>query len=95
MANLHFATNKNWYVNFGPYVGFLLSAKESDDNIDVKNYFNSTDFGLAAGIGVKIPISNTAKLFFEFEFQGGVTNITTSSDAVQSERSSLNIGINL
>jgi len=96
MANWHFGRNRNWYLNFGPYAGFLLSAKETNDNIDVKNAFSSTDFGLALGIGLKIPISNNVKFFIEAEGQGGATNITAdnSGSTVQSERSSLNIGIN-
>lgn len=95
MANWHFARNRNWYLHFGPYVGFLLSAKETTDNIDTKSAFSSTDFGFAAGIGVKIPLSNSLNLFFEVEGQGGATNLTnnTSGGTLQSERSSVNIGI--
>ena len=96
MANWHFARNRNWYLNFGPYVGFLLSAKETNDNVDVKDAFNSTDVGFALGIGVKIPLSNKVKLFIEAEGQGGGTNITTdnSGPTIQTGRSSLNIGLN-
>lgn len=95
MANWHFARNRNWYLHFGPYVGFLMSAKETTDNIDTKSAFSSTDFGFAAGIGVKIPLSNSVKLFFELEGQGGATNLTNdnSGGTIQSERSSINIGI--
>jgi len=96
MANWHFARNRNWYLNFGPYVGFLLSAKDVSDNIDIKSSLNSTDVGLALGIGVKIPLSNNVKLFFEVEGQGGGTNIQgdNSGPTLQTERSSLNIGLN-
>lgn len=96
MANWHFAPNRNWYLNFGPYIGFLQSAKETTDNIDTKSAFNSTDFGLGFGIGVKIPLSNSVKLFFELEGQSGVSNlnIDNSGSTLQSERSSINIGIN-
>jgi len=98
MANWHFARTKNWYLNFGPYIGFLTSAKGTDgaNTIDVKDYFNSVDGGIALGIGVKIPISDRAKFFIEYDGQGGVTNISKESggDNFQNLRESFNIGIN-
>ena len=97
LANWHFGRTRNWYLNFGPYVGILTGAKESTDDIDVKQVFNTTDFGLDLGIGVKIPLSNKAKLFFEYDGQGGVTNIFKDSDdgsSVQNVRTSINVGLN-
>jgi len=95
MANWHFGRTRNWYLNFGPYVGFLLSAKEDAENTNVKDFFNSTDAGIDLGIGVKIPVSNKAKFFIEVDGQGGVSNIiAVSSDgsSVQNARSSINVG---
>jgi len=49
------------------------------------------------GIGVKIPISNRAKIFFEYDGQGGLTNIFKDNgdySSVQTLRSSINAGIN-
>ena len=97
LANWHFGRTRNWYLNFGPYVGILTGAKESTDDIDVKQVFNTTDFGLDLGIGVKIPLSNKAKLFFEYDGQGGVTNIFKDSEdgsSVQNVRTSINVGLN-
>jgi len=100
MANWHFGRTRNWYLNFGPYAGFLLNASvssnPSQNGGDVKSYFNSTDFGLALGIGVKFPLSDKVKLFIEDDGQAGVTNIFKSTDgsSLQSARSSLNIGFN-
>lgn len=96
MANWHFGQKRNWYLNFGPYAGFLLSAKESSHDTDVKDGFSNSDFGLALGIGVKIPISNKLKLSFEYEGQGGFNDIFKENDysAVRNTRSSFNIGIN-
>ena len=67
MANWHFGKTRNWYLNFGPYVGILTSASETASNTDLKNYLNSTDFGLALGIGVKIPVSEKVKVVFEYD----------------------------
>ncbi|MGZ3753330.1 MAG: porin family protein [Mucilaginibacter sp.] len=95
MANWHFGRVRNWYLNFGPYVGFLLNATESTNSgLPVKDAFNSTDFGLALGIGVKFQVSNNVKMFIEAEGQSGVTSIFKDSggQTVTSERSSINIG---
>lgn len=94
MANWHFGHRRNWYLNFGPYAGILLSAKERQDNIDVKSEFNTADFGLDLGIGIKFPIGQNANLFIEADGQGGVTNIFKNSNGGTAEnaRSSLNFG---
>lgn len=96
MANWHFGNKKEWYLNFGPYLGFLLSAKDTQFDADMKKFFNTTDFGLAAGIGVKIPISNKLKFFAEIEGQGGFTDINKEPDysSLTNSRSSINVGLN-
>jgi opacity protein-like surface antigen len=94
MANWHFGRTRNWFIDFGPYLGFLASSNETSHSADVSPLFNSTDVGISLGIGVKIPVSNKAKLFFEYEGQGGFTNVFTQSDGTyQNIRSSLNFGV--
>jgi hypothetical protein len=94
LANWHFGRTRNVYLDFGPYVGFLLNAKDNIGDTDLKPFFNSTDAGLDVGIGFKFPVSNTAKFFVEFDGQAGVTNIVANSggSSVQSARSSINVG---
>ncbi|TBX70047.1 PorT family protein [Flavobacterium silvisoli] len=96
MANWHFGNNRNWYLDFGPYFGFLLNAEDSRFGTDITDSFNTNDFGLAVGIGVKIPVSKKIKIFFEFEGQGGFNDIFKENDysAVTNSRSSLNFGMN-
>lgn len=96
MANWHFGKKRNWYLNFGPYFGFLLNAQETQFGTDLTDYFNTSDFGLSLGIGVKIPVSNKLKLFFEFDGQGGLSDISinTQNGAITNSRSSLNVGLN-
>jgi opacity protein-like surface antigen len=96
MANWHFGSKRNWFLEFGPYMGFLLNAEEVRFGTDVTDSFNSTDFGLALGIGVKIPLSDKLKLFFEYEGQGGMADIFKQNEfaRVTNSRSSLNIGLN-
>jgi hypothetical protein len=94
MASWHFGRMKNLYIDFGPYIGVLLSANETNDNANVKPYFNNTDFGFDFGIGAKFPVSKNVKFFVEGEAQAGVLNVFKQGDgsAIQSERSSINIG---
>jgi Outer membrane protein beta-barrel domain len=95
MANWHFGRTRNWYLNFGPYMGILLNTSESSNSgIDIKSAFNTNDFGLAAGIGVKFPVANHVKLFVEADGQSGFTNIFKVSDGstVHNTRSSFNAG---
>jgi len=96
MANWHFGNKRNWFLEFGPYMGFLLNANETKFGTDVTDAFNTNDLGLAVGIGVKIPVSDKLKLFFEYEGQGGFNDIFKQNDysAVTNSRSSLNIGLN-
>jgi len=95
MANWHFGSNRNWYLNFGPYVGFLVSAEDSKLGLDLKDGFKSTDFGFAFGIGYKFEIDDNIKLFIEYDAQSGLTDIfeVNNGDAVRNGRSSLNLGV--
>lgn len=96
MANFHFGKKRNWYLNAGPYAGFLTSAKETRFDLDLKNSFQSTDFGLDLGIGVKIPVSDKAKIYIEYDDQTGFSDIfkQSTTSAVRNSRGSFNVGVN-
>lgn len=99
MANWHFGRTKNWYLNFGPYVGFLLNAEDTTFNFDLTEGFNNTDAGLAFGIGVKIPVSEYLKIFIEYDGQSGFTEIFNEVDGnnsatITNSRGAFNVGIN-
>ncbi|WP_309641326.1 porin family protein [Flavobacterium sp.] len=95
MANWHFGRKKNWYLNFGPYIGFLMSANETRFDTDLKDGFNTTDFGLSVGIGVKIPVSDKLKISLEYDEQDGLSDVFKSSGkTVTNSRFSLNVGVN-
>lgn len=95
MANFHFGRNYNWFVNFGPYVGFLVNASATDIDLDLTDAFNETDYGVAFGIGVKVPVNDKAKILFEYQAQSGFNEIFDVNDGptIRNGRSSLNIGI--
>lgn len=96
MANWHFGGKRNWYLNFGPYVGFLMTAEETTFNTDIKDVFNTTDAGLALGIGVKIPLNDKLKLFIEYDGQYGFGEIFKDSfgERITGSRDAFNIGLN-
>jgi opacity protein-like surface antigen len=96
MANWHFGKKRNWYLNFGPYAGYLAGAKATDISVDVKDFFHNVDFGLAAGIGTKIRLSNNLKLLIEYDDQEGLIDIfkVNSGSAVRNSRASINVGLN-
>lgn len=99
MANLHFGKKRNWYVDFGPYVGFLLDAENNTTGSSIKNVLNPIDFGFAYGIGVKIPINNNLKFFAEIDEQVGFKNIFKdfnydyNNEYGLNIRGSLNVGL--
>lgn len=98
MANWHFGKTRNWYLNFGPYVGFLLSAKTTNGNYDVKPLFNSVDAGIDFGIGIKFPVADKTKIFLELGGQGGLANVAavipTNNNNFQNSVSNFRVGIN-
>lgn len=95
MANFHFGRQRDWYVNFGPYLGFLTSAEAVDPNVDVSDFINNEDFGFAYGIGYKFLLNKNLKMFFEFEGQSGINDIFEDdlSGRVLNNRFSLNTGL--
>lgn len=95
MANWHFGSTRKWYLNFGPYIGILLNAEDSELGLDLKESFKSTDIGLALGIGYKFNIAENTKLYIEYDEQAGFTDIfeENNGDAISNRRSSFNVGI--
>jgi opacity protein-like surface antigen len=96
MANWHFGRKRNWYLNFGPYAGFLLGANETTNNRNVKEAFNTTDFGISFGIGVKIPVSDQLKISLEYDEQDGFLDVFKVNSGLEAKnsRGSFNIGVN-
>jgi len=96
MANWHFGRTRNWYLNFGPYVGILINAKLTASADDAKALFNTVDGGLAAGIGIKFPVAPHTKLFIEINGQGGASDIVKNNTdaALRNSVSQINVGLN-
>ncbi|GGK32570.1 hypothetical protein GCM10007962_28640 [Yeosuana aromativorans] len=97
-ANWHFGKTRNWYLNFGPAVAIILSAKSDlsgGQTIDVKDYVSGTDIGIALGIGYKFDINDNFQLCIDYQGYGGIINIDNSNNLpydIRNSRSSFNIG---
>ena len=84
-----YATEK-FYVEAGPQIGFLMSAEaESEDTVsfggvtesestttDVKEFTNSTDFGLGLGLGYNF----TENIGAGLRYTAGLSDIYKDSD---------------
>jgi hypothetical protein len=68
-------------IHAGPQMGILMSAKEefNGESEDVKDDYKSTDIGIAAGLGIDLPMG----LNFGFRFVKGMSNIVDSDDYKQ------------
>lgn len=98
MANWHFGPQKRWYVNLGPYVGVLLSAKDTKFNTDMKEIINNFDAGIALGAGFKKKLTKQLRLFAEVDVQNGFVNIFKESPdsylkAEKNRRLAFNVGL--
>lgn len=93
MANWHFGKKRNWYLNFGPYMGILTTANSSD-NTNIKSGLHTFDGGAALGIGVKIPLSERCKLLLEYQGQGGFSNIFKVCETEALSARNINVGFN-
>lgn len=64
----------------GPAVGFLMSAKAkatvdgTEEDMDIKDYLKSIDFGVAFGAGVDFAVGEKGKITFDARYTLGLTN---------------------
>ncbi|WP_299683642.1 porin family protein [uncultured Dokdonia sp.] len=63
---------KGLSLEAGPQIGFLLSAKNTDTDANIKDAFTNVDFGL--GLGVGYTLNNG--LFFNARYNLGIANIS-------------------
>jgi opacity protein-like surface antigen len=70
MVNWHFGESA---IGILVLLGFfLIGAKETTFGANIKDDFNTIDFGLSLGVGVKIPVSTKLKISIEYEEQAGL-----------------------
>lgn len=82
LATWHIGVEKLWFVNVGPYIGFLTSASNDYDHKDLKSAYKSTEEGVHAGLGIQFPLSlknDRTKIFFEYNWEFGASNVLVNS----------------
>jgi hypothetical protein len=95
-----FGKKVNFFVNAGPYVGYLLNktdkykSKSLDHKESSMNGFNNWDFGVSAGIGIGIPINDYWVVSLEARNYTGLINISTyGGDNIKTNTTDLRVGI--
>lgn len=84
MFKATFGQKLKYFINAGPYAGVLLSriyereAGEINSAMKFKSTatFKPVDFGIAAGLGVKYPISDQININLEVRQNSGFLNIS-------------------
>ena len=85
LAKGTFGGKVKFFVNGGPYFGFLLSATTTTtlhynsgqmetSSSNQLNEFNSFDMGVSGGIGIEVPI-NRVSIGLELRYNQGILNI--------------------
>jgi hypothetical protein len=97
-ANWHFGKNRNWYLNFGPAISFLMNAEaefSDGSTLDIKDFVPSFDIGLGVGIGYKFDITENFQLYIDYQGYGGFIDLDDANNipfSITNSRSSFNIG---
>lgn len=85
LGSFTFGQKLRYFVNMGPYYGFLISAITETKNIeghpDTKSeyteYYKRSDWGISAGLGIAIPIASKFSLSLEVRNNLGLSQINT------------------
>jgi outer membrane protein W len=77
----------------GPSFGFLTSAKAED--VDVKNQFNSSDFGITAGAGINYRLVKNSWFTADVNYLHGISNVAkVGSEKNHNRNIGVNVGVN-
>jgi hypothetical protein len=89
-ANWHFGSTRKWNLNFGPSIGFLMSAKANDT--DINNLVNPTQYGLNFGIGYRIEIQKNIGILIDYQGMSGSSDISKASGNLTNVYSTFDVG---
>lgn len=90
MVKYNFSNNKSFYVNGGPFLGYLLKSGATttlnieglnNDDIDDTKFKKSLDYGLSAGIGKEFKLKGDHDIYIEIRENLGLAN-TSKSDYI-------------
>jgi len=80
-------------IHAGPQIGILASAKADfgQGDEDVKDQLKGTDIGIAAGLGIDLPMG----LNFGFRFVKGMSNILDDADGSDYKQKNYNLQLSV
>jgi hypothetical protein len=88
MAKYSFGNKNSFYVNGGPFVGYLLKSNVTNDlektdgldngSVKTTSFNNKADFGLSIGLGKTIELNEGNSIFIEIRENLGLTNTSKS-----------------
>lgn len=103
LVKASFGKKTQFFINAGPYGGFLLSAKgrfiySGQDNNQTETFTNSVqrwDFGIASGIGIAIPIKESWKIHAELRNYFGLIDISNNggNPGIYTNTTDLRLGV--
>ena len=105
LGRLTFGKKINFYINAGPYLGYLLNQKDITEafgeypksELDNTDNFKRLDFGITSGLGMNFPIQEKFLLNFEIRNNLGLTNISSvpvyNDGSIKTNSTNLLIGI--
>jgi hypothetical protein len=89
MMKYSFSNINSFYINGGPFIGYLLKSNITNDleNIDGLNngpfettkYNNKTDFGISIGLGKNFEIKEKNSIFIEIRENLGLSNTSKNT----------------
>jgi long-subunit fatty acid transport protein len=90
-ANWHFGSTRKWNLNFGPSIGFLMSAEVN--GLDFKEATNPTQIGFNIGIGYKIEISEKVGILIDYQSLSGLNDVLKETPiSFRNSHGAFNIG---
>jgi len=91
LASWHFGEKRRWYLNFGLYLGFLVSSNLSD--LGLSGLLKDYDSGFDLGVGIRIPVGSHM-FYVELDRQTGAVNPSKSgiSSGLMLSRTALSVG---
>ncbi len=91
LLKYEFGNSNPFFINGGPFLGYLISAKETFPNneiIEFSERMTNFDFGLSFGVGKMISLNDKNNLIIELRNNLGLTSI---SKFVSAKTNSLNL----
>lgn len=95
-VNFHLGRQRNWYINYGVAIGFLIDAEakynNGDEFSDITDLAKPTQFGINSGIGYRFKIAQELFIVLENSYLLGLTD-TTKHRTGKNFYVSLNLGV--